>query len=119
MDTNTTIVTPPLELNPDTLPDDPVILKRMILELLATLQEERRDKDGLRHRLDLLLRRLYGPRGERSTPTSPCSLARPLGRPIMTRPKHRPPLPNRNSRSRARPARRGNVGDPTVVAACR
>src|ERR1700694_4052945 len=53
---------------PEQLPDDLQTLKRMILELLATLQQERRDKDELRHRLDLLLRRLYGPRGERFTP---------------------------------------------------
>src|SRR5438445_7854920 len=53
------------------LPDDPETLKRMILELLATLHQERRDKDELRHRLDLLLRRLYGPRSERFDPNQP------------------------------------------------
>jgi transposase len=53
------------------LPDDPAILKRMILELLATLQQERHDKDELRHRLDRLLRRLYGPKGERFDPQQP------------------------------------------------
>jgi transposase len=50
------------------LPDDAATLKRMVLELLASLLEERRDKEALRHRLDLLLRRLYGPRGERFDP---------------------------------------------------
>jgi transposase len=50
------------------LPDDLTTLKQMILELLATLAQERHDKDALRHRLDLLLRRLYGPRGERFDP---------------------------------------------------
>jgi transposase len=50
------------------LPDDAATLKRMVLELLASLHEERRDKEALRHRLDLLLRRLYGPRGERFDP---------------------------------------------------
>ncbi len=50
------------------LPDDPETLKRMILELLATLHQERRDKDELRQRLDLLLRRLYGPRSEKFDP---------------------------------------------------
>ena len=40
----------------------------MVLELLATLHQERHDKEALRHRLDLLLRRLYGPRGERFDP---------------------------------------------------
>jgi len=50
------------------LPNDPETLKQMVLELLATLHQERLDKDAFRHRLDLLLRRLYGPRGERFDP---------------------------------------------------
>ena len=53
---------------PEQLPDDPETLKRMILELLATLHQERQDKDALRQRLDLLLRRLYGARTERFNP---------------------------------------------------
>jgi len=53
------------------LPDDPAILKHMILELLATLREERRDKEALRQRIDQLLRRLYGPRTERVDPNQP------------------------------------------------
>jgi transposase len=53
------------------LPDDLAILKRMILELLETLRQERSDKEALRHRLDYLLRRLYGPRGERFDPKQP------------------------------------------------
>jgi transposase len=50
------------------LPDDRDTLKRMILELLATLRREQHDKQELRDRLDLLLRRLYGPRSERINP---------------------------------------------------
>src|SRR5437868_6431829 len=46
------------------LPDDVATLKRMVLELLGSLHERDRDIEGLRHRLGLLLRRLYGPRGE-------------------------------------------------------
>lgn len=53
------------------LPDDPATLKSMILELLATLQQERRDYESVRQRLDLLLRRLYGPRTERFDPNQP------------------------------------------------
>jgi transposase len=53
---------------PEQLPDDPLILKRMILELLATLKREQHDKQDLRDRLDLLLRRLYGPKSERFNP---------------------------------------------------
>jgi transposase len=56
---------------PEQLPNDPATLKRMILELLATLYEERRDKEALRQRLDQLLRRLYGPRTERIDPDQP------------------------------------------------
>jgi transposase len=40
----------------------------MVLELLASLHERDRDYEALRHRIDLLLRRLYGPRGERLDP---------------------------------------------------
>ena len=50
------------------LPDDVATLKRMVLELLASLHERDRDYAALRHRIDLLLRRLYGPRGERIDP---------------------------------------------------
>jgi transposase len=70
---------PPADLPalPDTLhlPDDPATLKAMVLELLASLHEHRRDNEALRHRLDLLLRRLYGPRGERFDPNQPLLFA--------------------------------------------
>jgi transposase len=50
------------------LPDDVATLRRMVLELLASLHEQRHDNEALRRRIDLLLRRLYGPRGERFDP---------------------------------------------------
>jgi transposase len=50
------------------LPDDPVILRQMIRELLDVLQRTRHENEQLQHRLDLLLRRLYGPRTERFDP---------------------------------------------------
>src|SRR5262249_45820405 len=53
------------------LPDDPATLKHMVLELLATLQEERRDKEALRQRLDQLWRRLSGPPPEGVPPAPP------------------------------------------------
>jgi transposase len=40
----------------------------MILELVASLRQRDRDHEALQHRLELLLRRLYGPRGERFNP---------------------------------------------------
>jgi transposase len=57
------------------LPDDPVVLKQMILELLATLQEARHEREQLRQRLQLLLQRLYGPRSERFDPNQPLLFA--------------------------------------------
>lgn len=54
-----------------TLPDDPLILQQMIRELLDVLRQTRRENEQLQHRLDLLLRRLYGPRTERFDPNQP------------------------------------------------
>jgi transposase len=62
---------PAVTLTPVTaeqLPDDTATLKRLVLELLVTLQERDRTHEALRHRLDQLLRRLYGPRSERVDP---------------------------------------------------
>lgn len=53
------------------LPDDPRLLQQMIRELLAALRERDRELDGVRARLDQLLRRLYGPRAERFDPNQP------------------------------------------------
>jgi transposase len=57
------------------LPDDLDTLKRMIVELVATLRDERQDKEQLQHRLHLLLQRLYGPRSERFNPNQPLLFA--------------------------------------------
>jgi transposase len=68
-------VTPPASDQPpltaEQLPDDPATLKSMILELLASMHQRDRDLAALQHRLELLLRRLYGPRGERFDPNQP------------------------------------------------
>lgn len=53
------------------LPDDLSVCQHMIRELLATLKDRDRELDGVRHRLDQLLRRLYGPRSERLDPNQP------------------------------------------------
>src|SRR5271170_2289593 len=53
---------------PEQLPGDSQTLRHMVIELLTTLRRERLDKDQLQHRVELLLRRLYGPRTERFNP---------------------------------------------------
>jgi transposase len=43
----------------------------MVRELLELLKTEKHRSDGLQHRLDQLLRRLYGPKGEKFRPDQP------------------------------------------------
>jgi transposase len=50
------------------LPQDTITLQDMVLELLTTVHRERLDKDEMRHRIAMLLRRIYGPRTERFDP---------------------------------------------------
>jgi transposase len=69
---------PPLP-DPALLPNDVEHLKKMIIELLTTLREQRLDIGQLRDRLDQLLRRLYGPRAERYDPNQPLLFADLLG----------------------------------------
>jgi transposase len=65
-------LTPELLADPAAgLPDDPVILQQMVRELLGALRDTQRANEELQHRLDLLLRRLYGPRTERFDPNQP------------------------------------------------
>jgi transposase len=58
---------PPLP-SADQLPDDRDTLKGMVVELLVTLRQRDRDLTEARQRIDLLLRRIYGPRAERFDP---------------------------------------------------
>lgn len=50
------------------LPDDVATLHAMIRELLKSLRDSQHAREGLEHRLDQLLRRLYGPRSEKIDP---------------------------------------------------
>src|SRR5260370_4066973 len=58
---------PPLP-SADQLPNEVAILKGMLLELLLTLRQRDRDLAEKDQRIDLLLRRLFGPRAERFNP---------------------------------------------------
>src|SRR5438132_14387348 len=91
---------------PNHLPDDAAVLKSMILELLATLHDKDRELEGVRHRLDLLLRRLYGPRGERFDPNQALlftDLAEPQGQEATPPPDEAPAAqPKRRARPHGR-----------------
>jgi transposase len=93
------------------LPDDVATLKRMVLELLASLHERQRDYEAVRHRLDLLLRRLYGPRGERFDPNQPLLFAETAaGQDTPTEAPAEPARPNQPKR-RCRPHGRRRLPD--------
>ncbi len=50
------------------LPDDPAVLKGLVHELLATNRLQQRRIDQLEHRLDQLLKQVYGPRADKLNP---------------------------------------------------
>jgi transposase len=50
------------------LPDDPAVLRGLVHELLATNRHLQRRIDQLEHRLDQLLKQVYGPRADRLNP---------------------------------------------------
>lgn len=54
--------------DPALLPDDPVVLKQLVAQLLEQLQKERGARDRLEHHLHLLLKRLYGSTSEKFDP---------------------------------------------------
>jgi transposase len=53
------------------LPNDVATLQAMIRELLEAIKQEKHEREGLQQRLDLLLRKLYGPKAERFDPNQP------------------------------------------------
>src|SRR5687767_7134485 len=61
----------PVPATPAALPEDLATCQAMIRELLTLLKDRDRELDGVRQRLDQLLRRLYGPKSERSRSDQP------------------------------------------------
>jgi transposase len=86
------------------LPEDLPTCQRMICELLATLQQRDQQLAGVQHRLDLLLKRLYGPKGERFDANQP-TLFDGLTPPSQPAP---PALPAEANGAAATAARRPN-----------
>jgi len=51
-------------LDPSALPDDPVLLKRMLVQLLSLLRKETKRREDVERNMDLLLRKLTSARFE-------------------------------------------------------
>ena len=56
------------EPDPALLPDDPAVLKQLVLQLLEELRRERGARERLEHHMHLLLKRLYGSTSEKRDP---------------------------------------------------
>lgn len=56
---------------PETLPDDPAVLKQLLADVLSSAQKLAKDKDGqieqLREQVALLRHKLFSPKSERSS----------------------------------------------------
>ena len=101
--------TAPAVMGTEALPDDPAVLKQMIAELLRELRRSRRNEDELQHRLDALLRRLYGPRPTPTNPDQPLLFTEPDASPVSLPPPSLPPAdhpPSRRGQSRPHGRRR-------------
>ena len=92
---------PPLPDATASLPDDPVILQQMVRELLDVLRQTRHENEQLQHRLDLLLRRLYGPRTERFDPNQPLLIPDAFDAPSATASQEAPPAADPGPEERA------------------
>ncbi|QVL33839.1 transposase [Telmatocola sphagniphila] len=93
------------------LPDDPVLLKAIIRELLAAHGESQKEIDTLRHRLDLLLKRVYGPKSDRIHPDQPSVFDEadlPQPAPALEPPRTEEPTKNRK-KGHGRKALPGNL----------
>jgi transposase len=55
-------------IDPAALPDDPVVLKQLVVQLLVELQKANARLERQEHHMDLLLRRLYGSSSEKFDP---------------------------------------------------
>src|SRR5262245_43481833 len=64
------------------LPDDLAVCHGLIRELLATNQTLQRRSEQLEHRLDQLLKRLYGPRADRVNPAQASLFGEPPPEPL-------------------------------------
>ena len=84
------------------LPDDPIVLKQMIAELIRALRQSRCDHQSLQQRLDALLRRLHGPRTPADNPNQQFLFPQPPDEEV-------PPPPAPSATDTEKPSRRGKT----------
>lgn len=98
----------PSRVDTSALPDDPIVLKQMIAELIRALRSERRDRESLQQRLDALLRRLHSPRSDTTNPDQPLLFPLPDGEQGPTSPA----APSDNTAQAPQHGQRGKTNKP-------
>jgi transposase len=94
------------------LPDDAALLKQIIREQQEELAALRRKYDQVEHRLDVLLRKMFGPRSERVDPNqlplfeAPADASGSTGVPMPSSPEPSPPEGSSGKRKRRGHGRR-------------
>jgi transposase len=94
------------------LPHDVPTLHALIRELLDALQKEQHERAGVQHRLDQLLRRLYGLKAERFDPNQPWLLPE-LAEPAPAEPPPDPAPPDHEPPAQAKRKGHGRQKLPT------
>jgi transposase len=69
---------PAIAVDPATLPDDPALLKQLIISLLDTIQKGTQLNQRLQHQLDALLRARFGKKSEKLDPNQLLLFAKEL-----------------------------------------
>src|SRR5215831_3168084 len=93
---------------PPPLPSDVPTLHAMIVELLEALKKEQHQREGLQHRLDQLLRRLYGPKAERFDPNQPWLMPEMATAAADTKGQATPAAPDDQEAEATKPKRPGH-----------
>ena len=95
---------PPPAADSSAFPDDPGVLKQMLIEVLRELRKTQRRADEAENRLDAYLRQRYGPRPEPVNPLQPPLFPEMLEAPAPPTPEeHAPPAEKQNRRGQQKP----------------
>ena len=105
---NSTCNSTPIRVDVAALPEDVPTLQAMIRELIDALKHEQHEREGVQQRLDLLLRKLYGPKAERFNPDQPWLLPEmAIDAPSEEPPSEEPPVTEDANDTTKKPKRNG------------
>jgi transposase len=72
------------------LPNNDPLTTPVVQELMGTIQKQQHEIEQLKHRLDLLLKRIYGPRADKIDPNQKLMFEEQIPEPVAARPEPEP-----------------------------